>query len=125
MSIMNTFAMHAAAIDTTQYDSIETVMASMVIEFAEDECEAVVTVRDGVEHRYCRVRREVELIVASPHGDWMKMRCKATVVYFVRVADGRCIGQTAILPRIVNHRQANALTSRGLVKVVRDSIKFL
>lgn len=125
-SLMNQFAIEAAANnDTVEYSSIEAIMASITVAFESDECEAVVATRDGVEHRYCRTRREVELIVASPHGGWMKMRCKATVVYFVRVADGHCVGQTAILPRIVSHRQADALTGRGLVTVVRDTIKFL
>lgn len=123
MSLMNSYATEATATDIVSYGDIDAIAASIVIEFSSpDECEAIVTVRDGVEHRYCRVQRDVELTVTSPRGGWLGFRCRATPVYFVR--NGVCVGQTAVLPRISSQREADGLTNRGLVEVVRDTIKF-
>jgi len=91
-----------------------------------DECEAIVSVRNGVEHRYLRNQQvwvEVTPDRNVKNSSWSWFSAKCTLVYFV--IDGVCVGQTAVLPAIVSQREADGLTQWGCVTPCRDNIKIL
>ena len=91
-----------------------------------DECEAIVSVRNGVEHRYMRNQQswvEVTPDRSMKDAGWSWFSAKCTLVYFV--VDGVCVGQTAILPTIFNQAEADGLTQWGCVSPCNDNVKLL
>ena len=90
------------------------------------ECEAIVSIRNGVEHRY--MRSQQVYVEVTPDRDvkgagWTWFGAKCTLVYFV--VNGVCVGQTAILPVIETQANADGLTQWGVVTPCRDQIKIL
>lgn len=152
MSIMNSFATEAAATDTvlnpvptaaietdnlntervlsllgltTDVEPIATTDRKDFLEIVfddENECESTTVEKDGVEYRFSRTQRNVEVTPERNYG-WARFSAKCTIVHFVK--NGALIGQTAILTDVRCAREAYNLVKWGVVEVCNDRVKFL
>jgi hypothetical protein len=93
----------------------------LTITFDENECEPVISKRDGFEIHYSRNQVNVEVIHRPYRGGWVSFKSLCTIVTFIR--NGAVIGQTAILATIESQREADAVLFGQ--QPVTDEIKFL
>lgn len=87
----------------------------------ENECEPIVSVRDGFEIHYTRNQAKVRVVKRPFRGGWRSFEALCTIATFVR--NGSVIGQTVVLPTIENQREADAVLFGTEVR--QDEITYI
>lgn len=87
----------------------------------ENECEPIVSVRDGFEIHYTRNQAKVQVVKRPFRGGWRSFETICTIATFVR--EGSVVGQTVVLPLIESQREADAVLFG--TEVCQDEIKYI